>query len=279
VRVGAAQAAAAPWRWLLTRGGPAGPRGTRRLHAPKTWAQRLRQKLQRKHSVDQYVLALSVCARRWGASRSRAPVRLSSADPGVCWKTLDLQTASELDLGRSSATPAFVSQRRFGGGDDDHSNPSSHHASSGTYQAAQPAGHSRARSLTQSLTLSLSLSDFLTVWAALPCSLCWFSESEDDDIDEEIEQEMKEFLGETLDNEAGRQQFKTWLFRLADVDDTQRINVQQLALILKAVANDHINTSNISFDSVCRAASPSPLARPRPSKPIPAHLFTLLTRR
>ena len=152
-----------------------------------------------------------------------------------------------------------------------------------TRQPSPPATPALAHSLTLSLSLALSLSralsDFLTVWAALPCSLCWFSESEDDDIDEEIEQEMKEFLGETLDNEAGRQQFKTWLFRLADVDDTQRINVQQLALILKAVANDHINTSNISFDSVCRAASPSPLARPRPSKPIPAHLFTLLTRR
>lgn len=62
------------------------------------------------------------------------------------------------------------------------------------------------------------------------------------------EHETSQFLSRSLQDNTGREAFKSWLFRLADVDHSQTVTMEQLELVLKAVTADHIDTCDLAFE-------------------------------
>eukprot|EP01095_Lingulamoeba_sp_RSL-Kostka_P004361 TRINITY_DN1551_c0_g1_i2.p1 TRINITY_DN1551_c0_g1~~TRINITY_DN1551_c0_g1_i2.p1 ORF type:complete len:819 (+),score=273.23 TRINITY_DN1551_c0_g1_i2:81-2537(+) len=129
--------------------------------------------------------------------------------PSRVWKTLDLDIAKGFSLKRDTATPIIC-------GVD--------------------------RGISSSSDSSLDNS----------------SNSIDEEYEDNFEKKSKEeqedvlksneFLSLSLNTEEGRSQFMEWLFCLADVDKSERINVEELCLFLKSLAKDQINTLNLLYD-------------------------------
>ena len=62
------------------------------------------------------------------------------------------------------------------------------------------------------------------------------------------EQKTRAFLEQSFRKSEGKKKFMDWLFKLADVDKSHRISSEELELILRALAKDHINTAQLSYD-------------------------------
>jgi len=77
--------------------------------------------------------------------------------------------------------------------------------------------------------------------------------STDDLTEEELNQlvktEAKEFFGKFIQKSSGRKKFLTWLFHLADADKSNTISGDELKWILNALAHDGILPDNLSFDN------------------------------
>jgi Ca2+-binding EF-hand superfamily protein len=67
--------------------------------------------------------------------------------------------------------------------------------------------------------------------------------------EEEDEGESLKYLLRKLKGAKGREEFMHWLFRLADVERTERISYDDLCLVLKAIARDQINARNLAYET------------------------------
>lgn len=62
------------------------------------------------------------------------------------------------------------------------------------------------------------------------------------------EQKTRKYLEESLSEMEGRQKFMDWLFKLTDVDKSDRVSADELDFLLRALAKDSINTAELSYD-------------------------------
>ncbi len=53
---------------------------------------------------------------------------------------------------------------------------------------------------------------------------------------------------EILSTPAGKKKYMKWLFRLADADNKGRVNVEELSMILRALAMDGLAMNELVFD-------------------------------
>lgn len=60
--------------------------------------------------------------------------------------------------------------------------------------------------------------------------------------------ESQSSLMEILATPAGKKKYMKWLFRLADADKKGRVNVEELSMILRALAMDGLAMSELVFD-------------------------------
>jgi Ca2+-binding EF-hand superfamily protein len=75
-------------------------------------------------------------------------------------------------------------------------------------------------------------------------------DDQDDGGDDEEDQVLagtSEFCDNVLSTRAGRRKFVSWLWRLADMDGTHRISMDELKAVLVALEKDGINLSSLAF--------------------------------
>jgi hypothetical protein len=60
--------------------------------------------------------------------------------------------------------------------------------------------------------------------------------------------ESQSSLMEILATPAGKKKYMKWLFRLADADNKGRVNVEELSMILRALAMDGLAMSELVFE-------------------------------
>ncbi|XP_049848742.1 uncharacterized protein LOC126316688 [Schistocerca gregaria] len=74
-------------------------------------------------------------------------------------------------------------------------------------------------------------------------------DSEEYELALEILQDTVEYFNYIVRNPEGRNKFLNWLFRLADLDNTNRVSVTELAVMIQALRHDGINPEDLIYDS------------------------------
>lgn len=142
-------------------------------------------------------------------------------EPSPCWKTLDLQSAEELDLNRATATPAIIGRS----GDKLSASGSGTPPSVGRSDSSSQIKRMNSSGLTSSGEVSLKKKEM-----------------------DKHKAKAITFLNRSLKAKQGREKFMNWLFKLADVDKNESVSVEELGLVLKAIAHDQISAAHLTYE-------------------------------
>lgn len=140
-------------------------------------------------------------------------------EPSPCWKTLDLQSAEELDLNRASATPAIIGR-------------SGDKLSASGGAPLPNVGRSDSSSQIKRMNSTGNVSS---------------GDLKKKEMDKHKAKAIT-FLNRSLKAKQGREKFMNWLFKLADVDKNESVSVEELGLILKAIARDQISAAHLTYE-------------------------------
>ena len=71
-----------------------------------------------------------------------------------------------------------------------------------------------------------------------------------DAVIQRIVNDSRQYFLNTMKDRKGREVYKQWLFRLADVERNNRISLEELRLVLRAVERDGVRPDRLCFEAV-----------------------------